>query len=66
MNSLGIMLDKLGVGCKICRRFSNNLWYADDLVMLALATVAALQKLMDLCYKYVSEHNISFNEKKTV
>lgn len=63
MDSLGIMLIELGVGCKIDRRFSNNLWYADDLVLLA-PTVTALQKPINLCHNYASEHNISFNEKK--
>jgi len=65
MDSLGLMLTDLGVGCRIGRRFSNNLWYADDLVLLA-PTVAALQKLIDVCHNYASEHNIIFNEKKTV
>jgi len=65
MDSLGIMLTELDVGCKIGRRFSNNLWYADDLVLLA-PRVTALQKLINLCHNYASEHNISFNEKKTV
>ena len=65
MDSLGLMLTDLGVGCRIGRRFSNNLWYADDLVLLA-PTVVALQKLIDVCHSYASEHNIISNEKKTV
>jgi len=65
MDGLGVMLTSLGVGCKVGKKFSNNIWYADDLVLLT-PTVTALQQMINLCHEYAREHNICFNEKKTV
>jgi len=42
----------------------GSLAYADDLVILALPSVA-LRKMLKICYAYGLENNISFNAKKS-
>ena len=65
MDCIGEELDKSGMGCRFGSQFADNLWYADDLYLLTSST-KALQQLLDICFKYVSNHNIRFNCKKTV
>ena len=65
MDELGFLLSQSGVGCRIGSTSCNNLWYADDLCLLA-PSVTALQRLIDICCDYVTKHNIAFNSRKTV
>jgi len=61
MDGLSIRLTSLVVGCKVGKKFSNKIWSADDLVLLA-PTVTALQQMIVLCHEY-AKRNICFSEK---
>jgi len=65
MNDLGQSLASSRHACHIGRIACNNIWYADDLCLLA-PSIAALQKLINFCYDYAEAHNIAFNASKTV
>jgi len=65
MDGLEEKLDASGLGCRINGSFVNNIWYADDLVLLA-PSIFALQRLIDICSDYACKHNILFNGRKTV
>jgi hypothetical protein len=65
MDNLSHIYNKLNVGCCINERIINHLMYADDLVLFA-PSVKGLQKIIDIAHNYGTEHNIIFNETKTV
>jgi len=65
MNDLGQISASSRLGSHIGRIACNNIWYADDLCLLALS-IAALQKLINFCYDYAEAHNIAFNASITV
>ena len=52
-------------GCNINGVFINHLMYADDSVLIAPSPVA-LQKLIDCCSAFATEHSMVFNVNKTV
>ena len=60
----GYMNESL-VGCHVANKCVNHLSYADDMVLMA-PSVRALQKLLDLCSSYASEHDIVYNTRKSV
>ena len=43
---------------------ANHICYADDAILLA-PTPGALQKLIDVCYKYSKENDMLYNVKKS-
>ena len=51
--------------CHIGHHFYGGLGYADDVVSLS-PTVRGLQLLINTCEKYATEHNVTFNSRKTV
>ena len=65
MDGLGTQLSLSGIGCKVGRIFCNNLFYADDIVILA-PSVSALKSLITICQVYAKDHNIMFNSNKTM
>jgi len=65
MDGLGTKLSLSGIGCKVGRIFCNNLFYADDIVILA-PSVSELQSLITICQVYAKDHNIMFNSSKTM
>ena len=65
MNELSCILNKSGVGCHINNNIVNHIMYADDMCLIA-PCATAVQKLLDICYKYASTHDIVYNTKKSV
>ena len=57
-------LTRSSVGCCIEGYFTNHLFYADDLILMA-SSLAVLQKLLDVCDEYAAEHEITYNCEKT-
>ena len=57
MDELLVELRKLGVGCHISGVFFGAALYADDLVLIAPSR-SALQRMLDLCEQYASDHNL--------
>ena len=65
VNNLSKNLNKVPAGCCINNVLINHLMYADDVVLIA-PSMKGLQKLIDQCFLYGQDHNISFNTTKTV
>ena len=57
----------LAQSCKIYinNNIVNHIMYADDMCLIA-PCATAVQKLLDICYKYASTHDIVYNTKKSV
>ena len=64
MNDLSVILNSSGTGCNINGVISNHMFYADDSVLLAPST-KSLQSLLNLCFEYGNDHELSYNIKKT-
>ena len=65
MDKLSCKLTNSRIGCHIYDTCVNHLFYADDSVIMA-PSASALQKLLNICEQVASEHELSFNVKKTV
>ena len=64
MDDLSCMLNNLNIGCNLNDTNVNHMFYADDTVLLATCPTA-LQSLIDICSKYVNDHELIYNAKKT-
>ena len=58
-------IERTGIGCHIGHHFYGGLGYADDVVWIS-PTVCGLQLLISTCEKFATEHNVTFNSRKTV
>ena len=58
------ILRSRGIGCHILNTFLACLFFADDLCLIS-PTRSAMQELLDICFKYCEEINLSFNDKKS-
>ncbi len=65
MDSLSEALCDSSVGCFYNHKCVNHLFYADDAVLLA-PTASSLQKLIDICYEYSLDNDITYNVKKSL
>ena len=63
VDNLSVELTASRVGCNINEVFINHLIYADDTVILA-PSPDALQKLIDICFKFADNNEMVVNEKK--
>ena len=64
MNDLSVRLNEQVIGCNYNGVVMNHMFYADDSVLLA-PSPTALQKLLNICYKYGCDFEIKYNVKKT-
>ena len=64
VDDLSALLNASEVGCFIDGSCTNHLFYADDLCLLAPSAVA-LQDLLDICFQYGQDHDITFNHLKS-
>ena len=53
------------IGCHIGGICANQIWYADDMVLLAFSA-KALQGVLNVCSEYAEGCDIVFNLVKTV
>ncbi len=65
MDGLLNELSKSNVGCHIGGLFACGFGYADDLKLLT-TSVHALRILANICEKYVTKYDITFNGKKSL
>ena len=65
MDDLSGRLKEMYAGSKIANMIINHLFYADDLVLMC-PLHKFLPELLPICEKYVSEHDIKSNTKKSV
>ena len=64
IDDLSDYLVKSQIGCHIDSLCVNHVMYADDICLMA-PSPAALQKLINNCYDYSRQNNISFNSSKS-
>ena len=65
MNGLSGALSHCKAGCYINEQGMNHIMYADDIFVMA-PTAIALQKLLDVCFKYSIANDLLFNPVKSV
>ncbi len=65
MDDLSTQLCKTKKGCYMSNVCFNHLMYADDIVLLS-PSIAGMRSLLDECSSYAKEHDIIFNQTKTV
>ena len=63
-DSLNQDLNASGVGCHIGFKITNNLSWADDLVLIT-PSVHALRDLLTVCDRFADENLVIYNTKKT-
>ena len=60
MDDLSCVLNCSNIGGRIGGEIVNHLSYADDLCLICLSS-AGMQKLLNVCSKYATEHSLSYN-----
>ena len=65
IDDLSKLLNKMKVGYFVGKSLVNYLLFADDLCCFC-PSIHSLQRIIDVCYSYVSSHNIIFNFQKTL
>jgi len=63
MDELSVILNNNTIGCNVNGVQTNHMFYADDSVLLA-PSASALQKLLDICFKYACYYELKYNIKK--
>ena len=64
VDDLSDYLVKSQIGCHIDNVCVNHIMYADDIRLMA-PSPAALQKLINICYDFSIQNNLSFNSTKS-
>ncbi len=64
VDDLSTALNKCNVGCCFNTIILNHLYYADDLYLSS--SVHGLNELLSISAKYATDHDIVFNERKSV
>ena len=64
MDDLGCVLNRSNIGGRIGGEIVNHLNYADDLCLICLSS-DGMQKLLNGCSKYATEHSLSYNANKS-
>ena len=63
MDDLSCVLNRSNIGGRLGGEIVNQLSYADDLCLICLLS-AGMQKLLDVCSKYTTEHSLPYNANK--
>ena len=64
MDELNVKLSKLNISCNVNCVHINHMFYGDDSVLLAPSAMA-LQKMIDICFKYGNDYELKHHFKKT-
>ena len=64
MDVLYTRLEQAGVGCYIGSLFYGMIGYADDIILLA-TTILGLNKILEVCYNFGSEFDVTYNATKS-
>ena len=64
VDDLSDYLVKSQIGCQIDNVCVNHVMYADDICLMA-PSPAALQKLINICYDFSLQNNLTFNFSKS-
>ena len=63
INKISIELNNLKIGCKLGSVLINHLFYADDICLFSPSR-KGLQLMLNVCYNYGLELDITFNKTK--
>ena len=63
-DDLSCALNRSNIGGRIGGEIVNHLSYADDLCLICLSS-AGMQKLLNVCSNYATEHSLSYNANKS-
>ena len=64
MDDLSCALNRSNIGGRIGGEIVNHLSYSDDLCLICLSS-AGMQKLLNVCSNYATEHSLSYNANKS-
>ena len=64
IEDLSYVLNRSNIGGRIAGEIVNHLNYADHLCLICLSS-AGMQKLLNVCSKYVTEHSLSYNSNRS-
>ena len=64
MNNLSVSLNHSGIGGSLVGNLINHLCYVHDLCLIALSS-SGMQCLLDICNKYVTGHQLTYNATKS-
>ena len=64
MDDLSCALNRSNIGGRIDGEIVNHLSYADDLCLICLSS-AGMQKLLNVCSNYATEHSLSYNASRS-
>ena len=64
MNNLSVSLNHSGIGGSLRGNLINHLCYADGLCLIALSS-SGMQCLLDICDKYATGHQLTYNATKS-
>ena len=62
---MSLTLSKSNIGCGLDGRLINHIAYADDLCILSMSP-CGMKKILNICEKYGSAHEIIYNSKKSL
>lgn len=65
MNDLSYNLNRAKTGCMVGSTVMNHLMYADDCVIFSPSS-AGLQHLLSICSAFGEEHDVKYNDSKSV
>jgi hypothetical protein len=64
VNELIIKLEESGLGCYLHGVYAGCILYADDILLLS-GSLIKLQLMLDLCYSFGYDNDLTFNAKKS-
>ena len=64
MDDPSCALNRSNIGGRIGGEIVNHLSYADDHCLICLSS-AGMQKLLNVCSNYATEHSLSYNANKS-
>jgi len=65
MDTLIVMLRKLGIGCKLFDVYYGCLLYADDVLLLS-HSVNAMRRIVAICDQFAAEFDLKFNTSNVI
>ena len=64
MDDISCALNRSNIGRRIGGEIVNHLSYVDDFCLICLSS-AGMQKLLNVCSNYATEHSLSYNANKS-
>ncbi len=65
MDDFSVNLNDTNIGCHINGTKCNHISYAEDLCLISISS-AGMQRLLNICEEYGSEHDLIYNNNKSM